>query len=177
MTDSMTEAWSFIIANADTIERFCGRVSTADTWLKGEDFHSEVVAELAANFHKWDRERSPTGSSWIWWQIRKVRLRIARKMDKTPMPLGEGSGNQRDSRGRPVDAPASKIDRVTGSGPLDAFKTVQLKEALDSATDGQRDAALIVAEGLSGDEVKARFGVTRQSALNRMSRLKAKYDK
>lgn len=187
MGEEMTEAWAFIIANADTIERFCGRVANADPWLREEDFHSEVVAELAFKFDSWDQERSPTGSSWIWWQIKKVRLRIARKMSKTPMPFGDGSGNERDSRGRPIEAPPNKIDRATrsgmpqfgnisGMGPLDAFQTAQLKEALDSATDGQLDAAMIVAEGLSGDEVKARYGVTRQSALNRMGRLKAKLD-
>lgn len=169
MNNDTTAAWTFILANATMIEKFCGRVAASSPWLNDEDFHSEVIAEIATKFDTWDQGRSPSGSSFVWWQIRKIRLRIARKMAKTPCPLGDGLQKSEDEAGRP-----SKLDSLVANGPLDAFKTAQLKEALDTATDGQLDAAIIIAEGLSGDEVKARFGVTRQSAINRMGRLKAK---
>ena len=76
---------------------------------------------------------------------------------------------------REDDIPRSSIQDLADGGMIDTFKQVQLKQALDSATEGQLDAAHIIAEGLSGDEVQAQFGVTRQSAINRIGRLGAKF--
>ena len=166
MNVSTEQAWTFVLANMGKIEGFCARIRG----VKDEDFTQECIADIVANFHKWDSERSPTGSTFVWWRIRAVHTRNARQLSKTPLPLGEGSMSRSED-----DMPRSSIqDLADGRGMIDAFQTVQLQEALDAATEGQRTAALIIAEGLSGDEVKERFGVTRQSALNRIGRLQAK---
>jgi len=168
-TSQNAAAWNFVLANMGRIEGFCRRIRGCED----EDFVQEVIAEIVAKFDTWDAEKSPTGSSFVWWRIRRVHTRNARKLANTPLPLGEGN----TSKNRSEDGvPHSSINDLSDFGKLDAFKMVQLKEALDAATDGQRDAALIIAEGLSGEEVKERFGVTRQSAINRIARLHAKFN-
>ena len=160
------QAWTFVLANMDKIEGFCRRVRGAED----QDFVQEVIAEIVVKFDTWDAEKSPTGSSFIWWKIRRVHTRNARQLSKTPLPLGEGSMTRRED-----DIPRSSIQDLADSGMVDTFKQVQLKQALESATEGQLDAAHIIAEGLRGEEVQAQFGVTRQSAINRIGRLGAKF--
>ena len=165
-SDNNAAAWNFVLANMSRIEGFCSRIRGC----QDEDFVQECIADIVSKFHTWDSERSPTGSTFVWWRIRRVHPRTAIKLSKTPLPLGEGSMSRKED-----DMPRSSIqDLADRGGMIDSFQHVQLKEAMDAATDGQRDAALIIAEGLSGDEVKERFGVTRQSAINRIGRLAAK---
>jgi DNA-directed RNA polymerase specialized sigma24 family protein len=170
-SDNNAAAWNFVLANMSRIQGFCARIRGC----QDEDFVQECIADIVSKFHTWDSERSPTGSTFVWWRIRRVHTRTAIALSKTPIPLGEGIGHQRTSGGGAIDPPHSSInDLADRSGMIDSFQHVQLKEALDAATDGQRDAALIIAEGLSGDEVMERFGVTRQSAINRIGRLASK---
>lgn len=160
------QAWTFVLANMSKIEGFCRRVRGSED----QDFVQEVIAEIVVKFDTWDAEKSPSGSSFIWWKVRRVHTRNARQLSKTPLPLGEGSMTRGED-----DSPRSSIEDLADSGMVDTFKQVQLKQALESATEGQLHAAHIIAEGLSGEEVQAQFGVTRQSAINRIGRLGAKF--
>ena len=72
----MTPAWAWVLGKRATIERLVRKYSSG---LDSADLHQEVLILLVDKWSDYDPQLSPTGYSWILWQVRLARIRMLRK--------------------------------------------------------------------------------------------------
>lgn len=154
-TELPDQAWAWILEHRETIDRIVGRcyrdARTPDRYAQA-DFSQDVMLELARRHDDYDPERGSPGT-WIWWQARTV-LRHQQRRDILDQrhEIAERALVQQDRSWSTI------IDRI------------DLDRVMSVATEKQREALFCIAAGISGEEVRERFGVSYQAMQNRLTR-------
>lgn len=174
-TDSPSAAaWSFVLEHARVIASAARR-----TWKDGrvdvEDFHHDLVVDVARNYYKFDASRA-SAVTWIYLRARKVKDRtlralsarkdrahstrsidVARSEEETPICLGVESGA--------YGSPEALLAQVT------------VGQVLRVASPLQADAARSAMEAWTGEEVRQSFGCSMSARNDRLNRLGRRLEK
>jgi hypothetical protein len=167
-TDSPTPAaWAFVLANAQTIKQAAAKWS--DRRVEREDFHHELVVDIARNHHKFDPNRSQA-KTWIFLKARSLKDHMLRALssrhdrahDVLPVMVETEDGAV-------VDPPA------LGWGAMEPILiSIELKQVVALGTPAMRDACRSHLEEWSGDEVREAWGCTMTARNDRLRRLGAR---
>lgn len=149
------QAWAWILEHSETIDRIVGRcyrgARTPDRYAI-DDFSQDVMLEIARRHDDYDPERGSPGT-WIWWQARTV-LRHQQRRDIL------------DQRHELTERALDRQDRSWST----IVDRIDLDRVMEVATEKQREALFCIAAGISGDDVRRRFGVSYQAMQNRLRR-------
>ena len=150
-------AWSFVLANHDTIERLAAK-RARQTNTDADDVRNESIVYLVARHDDYDSAKG-TATTWIWYAVRYAATRINRQR----------FGGDRLQL-EPDDAVIDRLPSNTTTDDTD--RRVLVNRILHTADDAQRDAAVSVLEGWSGVEIRARLGVSTHGRNMRLYRLR-----
>lgn len=148
-------AWAWVLQHSRLIERAAKRFAIG-TSIPREELRSELIADLAAVFGKYDPARSAP-STWIWMRASKVRrglVRAAIRGSAAPLP-GAEAGDHEEYRRSELPAPVGSRGHVAR-----AEAQAEIVILLDRASPAQRAAALSVLRGWDPAEVRARLGIS-----------------
>ena len=164
-------AWGFVLQNARTIQAAAYKVWT-DRRVEREDFHHELIVDIARNHHKFDADRSAP-STWVWLRARAVKDHLLRRLScRKDWHHGVRPILDRD------DETGSMIDPVAeiwGCHEVMVAR-VELAQVLRQGTDRMREAAMSHLEGWSGDDVRDAFGCSMSARNDRLRRLGQRVD-
>lgn len=174
-TDSPTPAaWSFVLEHARVIASAARR-----TWKDGrvdhEDFHHDLVVDVARNFYKFDADRA-SAVTWIYLRARKVKDRTLRALS---------ARKDRAHSTRSIDVVQSEEEtpiclgvEAGEYGSHEAMLAqVTVGQVLRMASPLQADAARSAMEGWTGEEVRASFNCSMSARNDRLHRLGRRLEK
>jgi DNA-directed RNA polymerase specialized sigma24 family protein len=143
----MTPAWAWVLSKRPTIEQLVRKYAKG---LDQSDLHQEVLVLLVEKWRDYDPELSPSGYSWIMWQVRLARIRMVRRQRDVLTDTGELT-----------DVPDPDTMSVS------VYRYLRIKELLKQATPKQAEAMLTVLEDKAGNDL-AEYGMTSSSRNMRL---------
>ncbi len=167
-------AWAFVLDHSRAIHSAARR-----TWKDGrmdvEDFHHDLVVDIARNFHKFDASRS-SAVTWVFLRARKVQDRTLRALS---------ARKDRAHSTRSLSAPETTeevaiqvaVERGDYGSPEAMVAQVTVAQVLRAATPLQADAARSAMEGWTGEEVRTSFGCSMSARNDRLNRLGRRMEK
>lgn len=149
----MTMTWqSFVKEHLPYIRRIAWRFARGG---RQDDFVQELVLSIANGLDRYDPALSAP-RTWIWWQARELKskrlVHARRRRNETAIEAETG-------------VPEMLIVQPKHE------TAARLQQAWEHADMGQREAMVIVAEGLTYDEVKKLYGVSHQAMQSRLKTL------
>jgi DNA-directed RNA polymerase specialized sigma24 family protein len=168
-TDSPSAAaWAFVLAHSRVILS-AARRSWKDDRVDHDDFHHDLVVDVARNFHKFDQSRA-SAVTWIYLRARKTK-------DRTLRSLSARKDRAHGTRSLDVVESETESPVILGSeaGEYGSHETmlaqVTVREVLRFASPLQADACQSAMEGWTGEEVRQSFGCSMSARNDRLHRL------
>lgn len=171
-------AWAFVLEHADLIARLARQRHRRDSVrVDEEDFHREVILDVATHFHTYRADDSGA-STWIWWRARKCadtsrrhrrpRLDLHWELVVSADTISSGV-SPLEERELGMVLPTQAQD---WGSPARIVNAARLSEALESATPLQVEAAQSVAEGYSAKDIREHLGCTITARDDRLRTLR-----
>lgn len=159
-------AWGFVLQNARVIQAAAYKLWT-DRRVEREDFHHDLIIDIARNHHKFDPARSAP-STWVWLRARSVKDHKLRALScRKDRQHGVRPVLDRDEETGSVIDPAAE---AWGCHEVTVAR-VELSQVLRHATPLMQEAAASHLQGWTGEEVREAFGVTLTARNDRLRRL------
>lgn len=160
-------AWSFVLEKSRIIHAAARRTWT-DLRVDVEDFHHELVVDIARNFHKFDPERA-SATTWVYLRARYVRDHMLRALSaRKDRAHGTASIEAQGSEGQAMQLAAGAGDY---GSPEAVVAQVTLAEVLRMASPLQADAIRSHLESWTGEEVRSAFRCSMSARNDRLRRL------
>lgn len=167
-------AWAFVLSHSRVILS-AARRTWSDARLDVDDFHHDLVVDIARNHHKFDAERS-SACTWVYLRARYVKDHALRAMSAR-------KDRQHSTRSIDVlasdDCPALSISAEPGDygTPEAMIAQVTVAEVMAFASPSQAAACVSAMESWTGEEVRQNFGCSMSARNDRLHRLGRRVEK
>lgn len=155
-------AWGFVLQHAGLIRSITKEVWT-DARIAREDFHQDLVVDIARNHHKFDPERG-SPATWIWCRARNVKDHALRRMSAR-------KDQHHDVLALESQDGAPLSIRATGWGDCERIETITILEQVIELCPWGRSAAesYLLEEGKT--EIQMSLGITMPGRLYRLRKM------
>lgn len=160
------DATRFLVEHHDTIRR--AAQYNAQGGLDADDLEQEIALRVITRLSSYDPTRGGPGT-WIRWQARDARAKAVRRRRRALREI--------PASGTVLDGGCAWLDSFPD--PQAGVRTERHAEIallVQRADAGQKQALLVVAQGLSQKESQVYTGVTRQALGKRLNKLRRKLD-
>lgn len=164
-------AWGFVLHHAQVIRQAASKLWT-DQRIDRDDFHHDLVLDIARSHHKFDPDRS-NARTWIFLRARSLKDHVLRAMRCRGDRQHDTAAILIEQEGVAVIDPAA-----TGWGSdQEILITVELDQVMGMGTPAMREACRSHMEGWTGDQIREHFGCTMSARNDRLNRLGARVTK
>jgi len=174
------EAWAFVLQHATMIQKYAWKHYPVAVMGKPgaptrEDFHQELLLDVAKKFPNYDPSRSAP-STWIWWRARRVKTRLSKRKSREYFVFTVPNENRSDASAstRSGGLMSSLRDNRTdsGFGARAVLASIHLREVRATATPKEWEAVETLAAELSKADTFRAIGVSSSTRNRRLERLR-----
>lgn len=160
-------AWAFVMDtdHARILTRTCARIAKKSPIIEAAELENATILRCVDRFEEYDPGKAKF-QTWVFWQCRAAKRQLERMFTREPVypvqDICEGRG-PRDPVLNHVDDGAARRMRARA----------EVAVILAGMPENVREVAVAKAEGLSGNEIAGRLGVSSKSAIRRLARWRA----